>query len=325
MTSAAFSAIFRRLSIGVAHRGRHASGSISTVFLLRVVFVHSLPTAWPHGQLRALRERSRATPHSSSARLPCLPRSAVWRHGQLQALRERSRATPHSSSARLPCLPRSAVWRHGQLQALRERSRATPHSSSARLPCLPRSAVWRHGQLRASHERSTNAVFLVQAASTAGDARAVLPTLYSSSERLPRALRATRERFDQRCTPPPSGFAPRARRVSGSTFLNTLVDRRHPLDTIRSTEAARARKTSGNCECGTTAQAGGAPSSVSFQGDGARREPAALPVPAVRSDRWRSGTLRAAGRLHESGHHIGATRRRSAALHTSPGTPCVKV
>ena len=132
--------------------------------------------------------------------------------------------------------------------------------------------------------------------------------------------------FDQRWTTRPSGFAPPERGASaGPTFLITPVDRRHPLDNIRSTEAGRARETSENCECGTTAQAGDAASSVSFRRDGARREPEAVPVPPVRSDSWRSGATRAAGRLHEGGRHIGAPRRRSAALHTSPGTPCVNV
>ena len=129
----------------------------------------------------------------------------------------------------------------------------------------------------------------------------------------------------QRCTTRPSGFAPPERGVpAGPTFSNTPVDRRHPLDTIRSTEAGRARETSGNCECGTTAQAGSAASSVSFRGDGARREAATMSVP-VRADSWRSGTTRAAGRLRQGGLHVGATRRGSAASHTFPDTPCFDV
>ena len=183
----------------------------------------------------------------------------------------------YSSSERLPCLPRFTVRRHRQSWRARERfdEGCIPRPSGFRAFLAPPSGVIVSRGGRASG--STKAVFLVRAASVPSSlhrlasssvvagTRAVRRKLYSSSERLPCLPRFTvwrhrqswraRERFDESCIRPPSGFTARCRRrasgstnavllvravpppssavPAGATFLNTPVDRPHTLDTIR--------------------------------------------------------------------------------------------
>ena len=122
------------------------------------------------------------------------------------------------------CVRSSRAWR--------ERSRATLYSATERL--LVSSS---HGRLalssvvaprerldeRCTPQPSGFRAFLAQPSGvivSRGGARAVLPTLYSSSERLHRALRTTRERSRPTLYYPSERFRPpRARRASGSHFL----------------------------------------------------------------------------------------------------------
>ena len=253
------------------------------------------------------------------------------------------RRTPRPSGFQAsPAQPSGVIVSCGRHASGPERRRTPRPSGFQAALAQPSSVMVSCGR----HARgSTNAGLLLRAASTADVARAVRRTPHSSTERFHPALWATRERFDQRRTPRPGGFTPRCgRRASGSTnaglllravsppasrrrrnrvtFLNMPVDQRHPLDTIRSTEAGRARDTSGICECGTTAQAVGAASSVPFRRGHALREPGPVHLTPVLGHLGRSATTEAAAQLHGRPLDNGAPCG-SSADQASRGTPDV--
>ncbi len=367
MKSAAFFPICRRLCIGVAHRGRHASGlehlcttrpsgfraslrrlgswsvagdtravSNTSVLLVRAVSeppaLHRLGSWSVAGDTRAVSNTSVLLVRAVSSTSVLLVR-AVSEPPSLRRLGSWSVAGVTRAVSNTSVLLVRAVSEPSRSTVLvcsRARASGSPtlYYSSERFPASRSGTSGSWSVAGVTRAVSNTSVLLVRAVSeppalhrlgswsVAGDARAVSNTSVLLVRAAPprvaddaRAVSANAVLPVRAVSPPPERGAP-----AGPTFSNTPVDRRHPLDTIRSTEAGRARETSGNCECGTTAQAGDAASSVSFRGDGARREPAAVPVPPARSDSWRSGTIRAAGRLHQRGLRVGAPRRRRASL-----------
>ena len=159
---------------------RRASGSTNAVFLNRAVSVPSSHNRLASSSVVAARQRldERCIPRPSGFRaFLAQPSCVIASRGGARAVLP----TLYSLSERL------RAWRRPQSWPPRERPGRTLYSSSERLPCLALPSV-------------------------VDGVRAVLPTLYSSSERPHRALPATRERFDERCTPRPSGFPPRAAR-----------------------------------------------------------------------------------------------------------------
>ena len=132
----------------------------------------------------------------------CVRSSRAWR--------ERSRATLYSATERLLVSSSHGRLALSSVVAGARAARRTLYSSTERFPCLPRSTVWRHRQSWRRGSGSTNAVFLVRAASGPSS----LNRLASSP------VVAARERFCQRCIPCPSGSGPgvvlsRGRRASG--------------------------------------------------------------------------------------------------------------
>ena len=158
---------------------------------------------------RAWRERSRATLYSATERLLVSSSHGRLALSSVVAPRERldERCTPRPSGFRAFLdQPSGVIVSRGDAAA----ARRTLYSSTERFPCLPRSTVLRHRQSWRRGSGSTNAVFLVRAASGPSS----LNRLASSP------VVAARERFCQRCIPCPSGSGPgvvlsRGRRASG--------------------------------------------------------------------------------------------------------------
>ena len=135
---------------------------------------------------------------------------ATWSHwrrsSRAYASGFKQRRTPRPSGFR-PFLARpSGVMVSCGPRASGLEQRRTPRPSGFRaFPARPSGVTISCGRYVRG---SANAGLLLRAASTADLARAVRRAPHSSTERLHPALRATRERFDQRWTPPPSGFPP---------------------------------------------------------------------------------------------------------------------
>ncbi len=182
-----FRAFLAQPSGVIVSRGRRASGSTNAVLLDRAVSVPSSHYVWRHHQSWPAHERfcQRCIPRPSGSRAYLVQPSCV--------IVSRGRRASGSTNAVL--LDRAAPGlASSSVVAAARAVRRTLYSSSERLPRLAFSSV------------------------VAG-ARAARRMLYSLSERLQRALAATRERFDERCTPRPSGSPPEQRGACRGHFL----------------------------------------------------------------------------------------------------------
>ncbi len=209
MKSGAFSTICRRLSIGVAHRGRHASG-LEHLWTTRPCGFRASPHrlgSWSvAGGTRAVSNTSvllvRAVSSTSVLLVravsgpPALHRLGSWSVAGVTRAVSNKLCTTRPSG--FPASRSSPSW------VMVSRGR---HASGLEHLCTTRSSGFRaflfvRGQLLASRERFRT-------------------PLYDSSERLHRALRATRDRFRPTLDYPSERFRPpRARRVSGPYFLD---------------------------------------------------------------------------------------------------------